>query len=168
MVQAQTNTSNLKNKIPGWGVDADLEKRPYKPVHRPQKNTGAHWAKPEPQKSEVEILKSIERPTLSAVYGTNNPPRGLSGIIRRWAFKSSEGNFSHWLPLMLADRIDFIEGMFEDIAHGKMPRLLGDGYAIDYKYNKKKFYSRVAKDVALTAGIIYLVRRAFFKKHKLY
>lgn len=162
MVQQQ-NVEHDKSK--GWGVDADLETRPYKPVHRPQANTGAHWGeKPPAQPRTVEILKSIERPDLTAVYGTVNPPKGLSGIIRRWAFKSSEGNFSHWLPLMLADRVDFIEGLFEDAMSGKMPRIFGDGYYIDYKYNKKKFYVRVAKNVAVTAGAIYLIKRLLSEK----
>ena len=151
-------------KIVGWGVDADLEKRPYKPVHRPQADTGAHWDKPQAQYQTVEILKSIERPDLTAVYGTVNPPKGLSGIIRRWAFKSSEGNFSHWLPLMLADRVDFIEGMFEDVKNGKMPRIFGDGYYVDFKYDRKKFYTRVAKNAVVVVGTVYLLNKIFGSK----
>jgi hypothetical protein len=163
MIQEQQQSEFLK-KANGWGIDADLEKRPYKPVHRPQTDTGAHWTKPEAQPKTVEVLKSNERPDLTAVYGTVNPPRGLSGIIRRWAFKSSENNFSHWLPLMLADRIDFIEGLFEDAMSGKMPRIFGDGYYVDYKYNRKKFYVRVAKNAVVTAGAIYLIKRLLTEK----
>lgn len=155
---------NEHKHIKGWGVDADLEVRPYKPVHRFQENTGAHWIKPEPQERGVEILMSIERGRMAPVYGTVNPPRGLSGILRRFAFKHGEGNFSHWLPLLLADRVDFIEGMFEDVMHGKIPRLFGDGYRMDYKYDKKKFYYRVAKNVVITAGAIYLVKRLMSQK----
>lgn len=151
-------------KIKGWGVDADLEVRPYKPVHRPQGDTGAHWDKPSPQPKTVEILKSIERPDLTATYGTPNPPRGLSGMLRRWAFKQGEGHFSHWIPLMLADRIDFIEGLFEDTVRGKVPRIFGDGYAVDYKYNRKQFYFRVAKNAVVVAGAAYLINRMLKSK----
>ena len=150
--------------IKGWGYDADLEHRPYKPVHRFQENTGAHWTKPEPQPQTVEILRTVERNDMPGVFGATNPPRGLSGMLRRWAFKSGEGNFSHWLPLLLADRIDFIEGMFEDVAKGRVPRLFGDGWAMDYKYDRKKFYYRVAKNAAVVGGSLYLLNRMLRSK----
>lgn len=165
-MQQQHSTDH--KKIKGWGVDSDPESRPYVPVHKLQGNTGAHWDKPEKQKKTVEILKTIERPELPAVFGTPNPPRGLSGMLRRYAFKSGEGNFSHWLPLMLADRVDFIEGLFDDAIHGKVPRIFGDGYTMDYKYDRKKFYYRVAKNAVLVAGTAYLVSYLLKDKKKSY
>ena len=63
--------------INGWGSDADFKRRPYYPIHK-QQVTGAHWSEPEQQISDVEILKSSERPEVSAVFGTTLPPQGLS------------------------------------------------------------------------------------------
>ncbi len=153
-----------QTKIKGWGSDADFNRRPYHPIHSPQGDTGAHWGgKAEQQKSKVEILKSNERPDLTAVFGTTVPPSGISGMIRRFAFRYSENSLGHWMPLILADRINFIEGMVEDIIEGKAPRLLGDGYLMDYKYNRKAFYFRLFKNVffvaAPIAALYYLFRK---------
>lgn len=164
----QEQRSTEHKRINGWGVDADLDSRPYHPVHKTQVKTGAHWSRPDKQPMTVEILQSIERGQRPAIFGTANPPRGLSGVLRRYAFKKGEGNFSHWIPLILADRIDFIEGLFEDAIHGKMPRIFGDGYYVDYKYNRKQFYYRVAKNTALVAGAAYLVSYLFRDKKKVY
>jgi hypothetical protein len=40
------------------------------------------------------------------VFGTSTPPRGLSGAVRRHAYKYSEGRAAHWLILLAADRVD--------------------------------------------------------------
>ncbi len=50
------------------------------------------WERPPQQKRRVEILASIEHNKLPAVFGTSTPPSGLSGMIRRQAFKYSESN----------------------------------------------------------------------------
>lgn len=150
------------NKIRGWGSDADFSRRPYVPKHKLQDNTGAHWVRPEIQQSNIEVLHSIERPTLTAVYGTTLPPRGLSGVLRRYAFRYSENSFGHWIPLVLADRIDVIEGMMEDVRDGKMPRLFGDGYKVDLKYAPAKFIWRVTKNAAILASpfiLLYFMSR---------
>lgn len=155
------------NNIKGWGSDADFSRRPYVPKHKLQENTGAHWERPEIQQSNVEVLHSIERPSLTAVYGTTVPPRGLSGALRRYAFRYSENSFGHWIPLVLADRIDVIEGMMEDVRDGKMPRIFGDGYKVDLKYAPMKFVWRVSKNAAILGApfiLLYFMsrrRRAF-------
>jgi hypothetical protein len=44
------------------------------------------------------------------VFGTSAPPRGLSGAIRKYAYRRfSEGRAAHWLLLLGADRVDAIE-----------------------------------------------------------
>ena len=45
----------------------------------------------------------------TAVFGTAQPPRGLSGVMRRRAYEIPEHHVRHWLLLMLADRIDLLE-----------------------------------------------------------
>lgn len=100
--------------VPGWGADLDPSDRPAVPMERtPPRLDGLHWADPPPaQRTDVEILVSSERPTLTPVYGSSVPPRGVSGWIRRRAFRHSENNLRHWLMLLLADRIDVVEGLF--------------------------------------------------------
>lgn len=133
------------------------------PRHRPPGGTGAHWSTPEFQKADVPIFHSIERPRLTAAFGTTCPPKGLSGIIRKFAFNYSEGSFGHWLPLILADRVDMIEGIFEDILHGHLPNFYKEmGGPAELKYNPKGF-ARKAVTVGLVgivfaAGISYLMK----------
>lgn len=86
------NTDFDYNQVNGWGVDADPENEPTYPM---KKYTGddhnrLNYERPEQQPAEVEILHSNERPGLPAVFGTPVPPSGISGAIRRYAFKHSE------------------------------------------------------------------------------
>ena len=44
------------------------------------------------------------------MFGTTCPPRGLSGVVRRFAYRRfSEGRAAHWLLLVAGDRIDVAE-----------------------------------------------------------
>lgn len=148
--------------IKGWGIDADPKNEPTYPI---KKYTGddherLNWDRPEKQKSDVEILRSIERPDNSAVYGTTAPPSGLSGLIRRFAFKYSENMYRHWLPLIMADRINVIEGLVSDVAHGHIPRLGKEaGYDALWKHKPQAMVKKIAVGVlvlgALAAIVIY-------------
>ena len=96
------------SQVKGWGADADRGNDPTYPMKR--RNDGEHegysWERPAQQQSDAEVLHSNERPNLSAAFGTSTPPAGLSGAIRRFAFKYSESSYGHWLPLMLADFVN--------------------------------------------------------------
>ena len=39
------------------------------------------------------------------------------------AFKQSENDMRHWLMLLLADRVNVVEGLIDDLAHGHVPNL---------------------------------------------
>jgi hypothetical protein len=155
----------VKN-IPGWGIDADPENDPTYPMK--DWNGADHqrfnYQKHSQQPIEVEILHSNERPGVSRVFGTSTPPSGLSGMIRRFAFNYSESTYSHWVPLVLADRIGVVEGIIDDIAHGKFPNLIAErGWKAEWKYNRKGALQQIAVGVALTAGIVWWLSR---KKQK--
>lgn len=77
-------------------------------------------------KPQVEVLQSIEHIRQPAVVGTSTPPSGLSGVIRRAAFRRSESNWLHWLMLMGADRINVVEGVIDDFAHARIPNIPGE------------------------------------------
>jgi hypothetical protein len=101
----------LRARIHGWGVDLDPKDRPsaHKEVYDPE-GTGAHWDFPERQPEKWPRERSVEHRFLTPVFGTATPPRGLSGAIRRYAYrKYSEGRAAHWMLLMLADRVDAAE-----------------------------------------------------------
>lgn len=111
-----------RSQIPGWGADLDRKHRPAVPMERiPPREDDAHWDVPEAQPQTVEILHSNERPGLTPVFGTAVPPSGLSGKIRRAAFRHSEGRLRHWMMLLLADRVNVVEGMFEGAGKDRKP-----------------------------------------------
>jgi hypothetical protein len=96
----------LRARIPGWGVDLDPKDRPSVPRERFDP-TGAHWDFPDRQPELVPRERSIEHKFLTPVFGTTLPPKGLSGAIRRFAYRRySEGRAAHWLLLIAADRVD--------------------------------------------------------------
>ena len=134
------NTTIDTSQIKGWGIDADPRNDPTYPMK--QRNNGEHlgytWQRPTQQKGDVEVLHSNERPSVSAVYGTSVPPKGISGMLRRFAFGYSESHYGHWLPLMLADRIGVVEGIAGDLAHGHVPNVFNEvgGKAL-WKHNRK-------------------------------
>ena len=157
--------ANEPKNIPGWGMDADPDNDPTYPMkHR----NGAdyermHYEKAPQQQQNIEVLQSIERPGITRVFGTSTPPSGLSGSVRRFAFKYSEATTAHWMSLILADRINVVEGVIEDIRKGKIPNLVAElGWPAEWKYNRKKFITRMAIKVA----VVGLVTAWLFRKKK--
>lgn len=98
----------LRARIPGWGVDLDPTDRPSVPKLRYQPDlTGAHWEFPERQPENRPRERSLEHRFLTPVFGTACPLKGISGLIRRAAYRNySEGRAAHWLLLIVADRVD--------------------------------------------------------------
>lgn len=96
----------LMARIPGWGADLDPKDRPSVPREKLGIPTGARWDFPERQPENRPRERSVEHAILPPVFGTSTPPRGLSGTIRRHAYKYSEARAAHWLLLIAADRVD--------------------------------------------------------------
>src|SRR5690606_3072732 len=109
--------------IPGWGSDLPRENRPAVPMERTPPRLDVPRQDPPPQQPmTVEVLKSVERPEHSRTFGTRLPPRGLSGAMRRAAFRRSENDIGHWLMLVAADRVDVAESMVRELP--RSPRRL--------------------------------------------
>ncbi len=142
--------------IPGWGVDADPENEPTYPMKvwtGDDHNRIQGWARPPLQPEDREVLMSNERPYMTAVFGTSSEPSGLSGKIRQFAFKFSESEYGHWLPLILADRVNAIEGIVNDLRRGRIPNIIAErGWTAEWKYNRKG----LLKNVAIGVGVIAL------------
>jgi hypothetical protein len=105
------SSEDLRARIPGWGADLDPADRPSYPKERFDPGaSGAHWEFPERQVEKWPRERSIEHEFLTPVFGTSTPPRGLSGVLRKYAYATfSEGRAAHWLVLIAADRVDAIE-----------------------------------------------------------
>lgn len=98
----------LRARIPGWGADLDPADRPSVPKERFDPSaTGAHWEFPDRQPEKWPREHSLEHPSVTPVFGTSTPPKGISGRIRRYAYaRYSEARAAHWLLLFVADRVD--------------------------------------------------------------
>lgn len=165
------NTKIDYKNIPGWNMDADPKNEPTYPI---KKWTGddhkrSEWERPQLQNTnDVEILHSNERPGLSAVFGTPQPPSGLSGVLRRQAFKFSESEYGHWLTLLFADRINMVEGIIDDLRHGHIPNILAEkGIKSDWKHNRKELIRNTAiAATVITVSAIFLSKKKSKKYFK--
>jgi hypothetical protein len=116
---------NIQTKtIAGWGVDKDPKDRPAVPKEVPSNVVNVRGRVPERQVPYVKIHVSPEHPDITPVFGTTCPPKGLSGVLRNYAYKFSEGRIRHWMILLLADRVDVIEGLIQDLSRGYVPNIL--------------------------------------------
>lgn len=148
--------------IKGWGIDADTKNDPTYPMRDRSKeeHNGYNWERPAQQPIDIEVLHSIERPNVTAVFGTSAQPSGLSGMLRRYAFKHGEGSFAHWIPLIVADRVNVVEGIIDDIAHGKIPNIFAEqGMKAEWKYDKMGLLQKFAIGAAITTAAVALIYR---------
>ena len=159
----QIRNENLEEKfahINGWGIDADPEDHPNYPM---KKYTGddhqrLQYTPPQQQPVDTEILMSNERPRMTAVFGTTVPPSGVSGSVRRFAFRFSEGDARHWFSLVLADRINAIEGIVDDLRRGHIPNIWAErGWNAEWKYNRKGMIQKIAVGAVVVIGIAALL-----------
>ena len=142
-------------------ADLDPADRPAYPKERtpPRLDPPVRWEEPEPQTRHVEVLLSKERDAMTPVFGSPQPPRGVSGSVRRFAFGYSENDLRHWLLLLLADRIDVGEGLVEDLSRGHVPRIYAEmGGRAELAHNPMGA-AKKALTVAAVLGVVYLVAR---------
>lgn len=155
--------------ILGWGCDADKSVRPAHQMWKPiEGGTGAHWKVPE-QQPNFRDFYSMERPGPTHVFGTSVLPSGLSGLIRKFAFKKfSEGHWEHWILLLFADRINVFEGILDDFRHGTMPRLLEErGWKVDKKFKTKRYKKVMAFSILAGLGAVFMILSATGNKKPL-
>ena len=148
--------------IKGWGVDADQKNDPTYPMKRRNnaEHQGYSWERPPQQPLTAEVLHSNERPNVTTVFGTTLPPSGLSGMLRRFAFKYSESNYGHWLPLVLADRVNMVEGVLTDLRHGHVPNIVAElGWKAEWKHNRTDLVRRLLLRAVLVSAAIAYFRR---------
>ncbi len=93
---------------PSPAVDGAREMRPGVPrEYDVPADTGAPWDDEPPRQAGLEALVGRVRGNPRArVFGTGEPARGASGVLRRLAYQLPEHRPSRWTMLRLADRID--------------------------------------------------------------
>lgn len=149
--------NNAVDIEPNHEAEVNAKDWPAYPMRKESgdEHKGMSWQRPPQQSETVEILHSNERPNLTAVFGTTLPPRGVSGVVRRFAFGFSENKQLHWIALILADRINMVEGVADDLLKGRVPNVFAEmGLGADLKYNKK--------GLALKAGAVVLTGVAVY------
>lgn len=158
-------TNGNTHNILGWGIDADPKNDPTYPMKKRtnEEHRGYSWVRPPQQPVNMEILHSNERPNVSAVFGTSVPPSGLSGAIRRYAFRYSESEYGHWLPLLLADRINVIEGIVDDLARGHIPNFYAER---GWKAGMKHHPQVIIKKILVTAIVSTVLASMLFYSSK--
>jgi len=141
-------SSELRARIPGWGVDLDPKDRPAVPKEQFDPSaTGAHWDFPQRQPTKWPRERSIEHKFLTPVFGTSCPPQGLSGVVRRYAYRYSEARAAHWLLLMGADRINVVEARLQALLSGRPDsRIRETGILSEFTHGGVR--SRVGRDRA--------------------
>lgn len=142
--------------IPGWGVDLPRSRRPAVPMeHQPPRLD----CQPQPasqQPVHVEVLHSNERPGITPLFGSTLPPKGLSGAMRRHAFRRSENDLRHWLMLLAADRVDMVEGLVSDLMRGHLPRIYAE------TGGRAELRHRPAAAACKAAGLLVVVGAAWW------
>jgi len=138
--------SELRQTIPHGGVDLDPQVRPAVPKeHFNPAGTGAHWEFPERQPEYYPRERSPEHKFLTPVFGTAQPPKGISGMIRRYAYTLSEGRLSHWLLLVAADRVDVLESRVQALLSGHPDNPIGEA-GLKAEITRDGYGSRVGRE----------------------
>ncbi|HEX9306966.1 MAG TPA: hypothetical protein VF894_05710 [Anaeromyxobacter sp.] len=89
-------------------VDAAAVSRPGVPRERSGPDAGARWERPEQQRG-VDSLSREGLRSATPVFGTAQPASGLSGLVRRAAYRLPEHRSARWALLLVGDRVDVLE-----------------------------------------------------------
>lgn len=163
------STDEKYKLIKGWGTDIDPKNEPTYPIKKKtdDDHKRLNYVRPSLQPKNIEVLHSNERPSVSAVFGTSVPPSGLSGIIRRFAFRYSESSFGHWFPLIFADKVNVWEGIIQDFGRGKLPNIWAEkGVKADWKYNRTEYVARTTAKVVFTLVFFGIMMSGSRKKKR--
>jgi hypothetical protein len=147
--------------IPGWGSDLDHKNRPAIPMERtPPRFIHVSAGQPVQQAQTVEVFCSPERPGITPIFGTAQPPKWLSGAIRRLAYKLPENDLRHWLMLIAADRVNMVEGIVDDLRQGHVPNVLAEmGIRSELRHNPAGLVRKALITAAVVGGIMVLLNR---------
>jgi hypothetical protein len=145
--------------INGWGSDLDPANRPAVPRELPSEVKTVRGDVKHRQQPRSKIYKSNEHPDLTPVFGETVPPRGLSALLRDYAFNYGEATNRHWMMLLFADRIDVYESAITDLLTGRYVKEKGwtTPHLAEMDAKTKKTYLFVAGAVLglVALGVMY-------------
>jgi hypothetical protein len=95
--------------IHGAAADLEPQDRPGVPMEKQAEPLPGARAPITPQQSDVPVFKHSGRKDMPPVYGTAQPPKGLSGLVRKLAYSYPDHWARHWMLLLAADRVDVWE-----------------------------------------------------------
>jgi hypothetical protein len=99
-----------------WGADAAPENRPGVPREKETATASTAPKKFAQQRPRLPVInKRVDLKGLTPVFGTAQPARGLSGLIRKAAYAIPDNRAQHWMLLMTGDRVDVLESTLGDI-----------------------------------------------------
>lgn len=72
-----------------------------------------------------------------------------------------QSSYAHWLPLMLADRVNAAEGILDDLRRGRVPNIFEElGWKAEWKHNRRNLARRVLGGVLVISSVTaYLMSR---------
>jgi len=157
----QRGSVDVSTEIAGWGSDLDPAIRPGVPRDKaPELGSESLYANIPQQRAAITIHKSTEHARLTPVFGTSCPPSGLSGKMRDAAYRHSEGKFQRWLTLMLANRVDVVEGVIGDLARLRVPNVVREmGLRSEWRYNRPGVLRKAAVAAVCVAVLVAYSQR---------
>ncbi|RXZ37081.1 hypothetical protein D9O50_10225 [Oxalobacteraceae bacterium CAVE-383] len=142
--------------MPGWGTDL-ARNRPRNMQPEEPHPIGAQEPLAE-QVPKVEVFHSTERPGLTPLFGTSAPPSGMSGLLRRMAYKQSENDIRRWLMLLFSDRVNVVEGLGADLREGKIPNVFEEmGLRAEWQYNRAGLMRKAAATAVVFGLAAYVM-----------
>ena len=93
---------------PAWAdVDRDPTRRPGVPwLREPRPWPNTRFPPERQQGTSAVPMHGRPNKEMPPVFGTAVPLRGLSGVVRRMAYRLPDHEPGHWLLMMLGDRVD--------------------------------------------------------------
>jgi hypothetical protein len=119
------------DQVLGAGIDLPRSRRPGSPMEAALRDAaGAHWEAVARQAVTGEVLKRSDLREPTPVFGSAQPPRGLSGSLRRLAYMVPEHKPRHWALLFLADRVDVVESAVDEALRRRPAAAAAAGVAL--------------------------------------
>ena len=81
-------------------------------------------------------------------------------MLRRLAYKMTENGILHVMLLLLADRINVVEGVADDLMEGRVPNVFGEmGIKAEWQHNRAGLVKQAAVATAIVGIGYYMLKR---------
>ncbi len=110
--QPITSASTPPPPLPGRPEPADLDPKfraGVPKLRRPEPLPGSRSPIRKQESAVPVYMHRRPHKTFPPVFGTAVPPKGLSGLMRKAAYRYPDHVMRHWTMLIAADRVDMIE-----------------------------------------------------------